>query len=224
MGINEYKGYIKGYPRYNISYKYFKEASIKNHPGSYYMISKMYYDKLIGTHSNEELKEAYNYLIKAVELNNIPGINLLGLLYLFLLDICRLDINKAIEYFKIASSNNYAYAYNNLGKIYENKKDYKKAFNYYQKSSLLGESWALNKLGEYYRLGICVEKDIQKAFDYYNEAIDSPIESTCFHAYYNLAKYFYLANNTIKEKNINTAIEYSFVVDTMILRKSSLLV
>ncbi|MBQ8192650.1 MAG: sel1 repeat family protein [Bacilli bacterium] len=223
MGINEYKGYIKGYPRYNISYKYFKEASIKNHPGSYYMISKMYYDKLIGTYSNEELKEAYNYLIKAVELNNIPGMNLLGLLYLNGIYPVKKDINKAIEYFKLASSNNYAYAYNNLGKIYENKKDYKKALDYYQKSSLLGESWALNKLGEYYRLGICVEKDIQKAFDYYNEAIDSPIESTCYHAYYNLAKYFYLTNNTIKEKNINTAIEYLTISSKHNHIKSSIL-
>ena len=34
LGTNEYKGYIKGYPRYDISYKHFKEASQKNHPSS----------------------------------------------------------------------------------------------------------------------------------------------------------------------------------------------
>ena len=54
LGINEYKGYIKGYPRYSISYNYFKEASIKNHPGSLYMLSKMYYDNLLGEKTNEK--------------------------------------------------------------------------------------------------------------------------------------------------------------------------
>lgn len=223
LGINEYKGYIKGYPRYSISYNYFKEASIKNHPGSYYMMSKMYYDNLIGEHSNEELEEAYNYLTKAVNLNNIPAINMLGLLYLNGTYPAKKDINKAIEYFTIASNNNYAYAYNNLGKTYENKKDYKKAFEYYQKSSMLGESWALNKLGQFYHKGIYVEKNLKEAFNYYNKAIDSGIENTCFHAYYNLAKYYYLKTNQIVEADETIAIKYLNIASNNNHIKSSIL-
>ena len=223
LGINEYKGYIKGYPRYSISYNYFKEASKKNHPGSHYMISKMYYDKSVGTYSKEELNLAYNHLIKAVNLNNIPAINMLGLLYLNGTYPIKKDINKAIEYFTIASNNNYAYAYNNLGKIYENKKEYKKAFNHYQKSALLGESWALNKLGQFYRKGIYIQKDIEKAFNLYNEALDSPIESTCFYAYYNLAKYYFLLDNEVTQKDENKAIEYLTIASNNNHIKSSIL-
>ena len=72
MGINEYKGYIKGYPRYDISFKYFEEASKKNHPSSFYIMSKMYYNHLIGENTKEELELAYKYLNKAIELGSTP--------------------------------------------------------------------------------------------------------------------------------------------------------
>ena len=49
---------------------------------------------------------------------------------------------------------------------------------------------------------------MQKAYEYYNKAIDVPIENTCIYAYYNLAKYFYLTGNIILTKNINKAQEY----------------
>ena len=208
LGINEYKGYIKGYPRYDISYKYFEEASKKNHPGSYYMLSKMHYSKLIGASTNEELKLAYNYLIKAIDLGSIPALNTLGILYLNGTYPLRKDLDKATEYFKEAANHNYAYAFNNLGKIYEKQKNYRLAFENYQKSANLGESWALNKLGEYYRLGLFVPKDMSIAFDYYNKSISAPIDSVCFYAYYNLAKYFYLTGNTILVKDIAKATEY----------------
>ena len=208
MGINEYKGYIKGYPRYDISYKYFEEASKKNHPSSFYIMSKMYYNHLIGEHTNEELELAYKYLNKAIELGSIPAINQMGLLYLNGIYPVKKDLTKATEYFKKASSFNYAYAYNNLGKIYEDKRNFKEAITYYEKSAYLGESWALNKLGEFHRLGIHVKKDMEKAFDYYNRAIESPIDNICFHAYYNLAKYYYLTGNTVLTKDINKVIDY----------------
>lgn len=223
MGINEYKGYIKGYPRYDISYKYFEEASRKNHPSSFYMMSKMYYNHLIGESSKEELELAYKYLNKAIELGSIPAINQIGLLYLKGIYPIKKDINKATEYFKRASSFNYAYAYNNLGKIYEDKSNYKEAIIYYEKSALLGESWALNKLGEFYRLGIYVKKDMQKAFDYYNKAIEVPIDNLCFHAYYNLAKYYYLTGNTILTKDSNKATNYLTIASNHNHIKSSIL-
>lgn len=208
LGTNEYKGYVKGYPRYDIAYNHLIEAAKKDHPGSYYMLAKMYLYNQIGSKSKEELKQAFDYLLKAESLGSVSATNSIGLFYLNGIYPIKKDINKAIEYLKKAANNNYAYAFNNLGKIYENKKEYKIAFDYYIKSANLGESWALNKIGEYYRQGIYVEKDLTKAFNYYNKAIDVPIENTCMYSYYNLAKYYYLTGNIVLTKNINKAIEY----------------
>lgn len=223
IGINEYKGYIKGYPRYDISYKYFEKASKKNHPSSLYIMSRMYYKNEIGEGTKEELELAYNLLTKALELGSIPAINQIGLLYLNGIYPVKKNIKKALEYFYLAANHNYAYAFNNIGKIYENKGNYKEAIIYYEKSASLGESWSLNKLGEYYRKGIYVKKDMQKAFDYYNQALESPIDNLCFHAYYNLAKYYYLTGNTILTKDRNKTLEYLTIASNNNHIKSSIL-
>lgn len=207
LGTNEYKGYIKGYPRYDISYKYFEKASQKDHPSSYYMMAKMLINGNIGNKSNKDLKLAYNYLNKSISLGNIASINLLGNMYKEGLYVEK-DINKAISLYKEASTYNYVYSYNNLGKIYEEKKDYQKAFEYFEKASLLGESYALNTLGEYYRKGIYVNKDLNKAFSLYNKAIEVPIDNIYYYAFYNIAKYFYLTGDIVLVKDINKAIEY----------------
>ena len=66
MGTDEYYGYIKGYPRYDISFDYFRRASYKNHPGSFYMMAKLYINGFVGSKSNDELKEAFKYLNTAI--------------------------------------------------------------------------------------------------------------------------------------------------------------
>ncbi|MFR5904612.1 MAG: tetratricopeptide repeat protein [Bacilli bacterium] len=82
MGTDEYYGYIKGYPRYDISFDYFRRASYKNHPGSFYMMAKLYINGFVGSKSNDELKEAFKYLNTAIEYGNVAAINAMGLLYL----------------------------------------------------------------------------------------------------------------------------------------------
>ena len=210
IGMNEYKGYVMGYPRYDISYEYFYKATLSNHPSAYYMIGQMYIKKLIGNGRKTELEIAYDNIQKAIDLGSIAAINTLGLMYLNGTHPLNQDLNKATYYFTKASTYNYAYAFNNLGKIYENKKDYKTAFNYYLESADLGESWACNKIGEFYRQGIYVKKDLNKAFDYYTKAINVEINCCCFHAYYNLAKYYYKSGciNIIRTPNLSKAIEY----------------
>ena len=207
LGREEYKGYIKGYPRYDISYNYFSRASLKDHPSSYYMLAKMLINKNIGNGTKKDLKLAYEYLNKSISLGNIASVNLLGNMYKEGLYVKK-DINKAISLYEEASLHNYVYAYNNLGKIYENNKDYQKAFKYFEKASLLGESYALNTLGEYYRKGIYVDIDLNKAFTLYNKAIQVPIDNIYYYAYYNLAKYFYLTGDIVLVKDINKAINY----------------
>ena len=210
LGMNEYNGYVKDYPRYDISYHYFETACSYGHPSACYMISQMYYKKLIGNYSKEDLEIAYRYLNKAMELGNIAALNTMGLLYLNGIHPCKQNVDTAIHYFEIASNYNFAYAYNNLGMIYEKKNDLKTAFNYYLKSASLNESWACNKVGEFYRLGIVVDKDDKKAFTYYQLAIEASSKNTCYYAYYNLAKYYYLngCGNVVIAKDKDKAMEY----------------
>ena len=222
-GIDEYYGYIKGYPRYDISFDYFRRASYKNHPGSFYMMAKLYINGFVGSKSNDELKEAFKYLNTAIEYGNVAAINAMGLLYLNGTYPVKKDINTAIEFFEKASSKDYPYAYNNLGLIYEAKGDMKKAFEFFEKSSLLDESWALNKIGEFYRNGIYVKKDMKKAFDYYNKAIEAPISTVSYYAFYNLAKYYYLTGNTVLIKDEDKAIKYLDIASSHAIEAAILL-
>ena len=223
MGTNEYYGYNKGYSRYDISFNYYKQASLKDHPGSYYMMAKMFISGQIGSKSNEELIKAFEYLNTAITLGNIASINLMGILYLNGIYPVKKDIEKAISLFEKAADKDYPYAYNNLGLIYESKGNIKKAFEYFIKSADLEESWALNKVGEFYRNGIYVKKDMQKAFEYYSRAIESPISTVSYYAYYNLAKYYYLTGNTILIKDEDKAIEYLNIASSHAIEASTLL-
>lgn len=202
MGYMEYKGEITGIPRYNKAYEYLLISSLNNHPRACLLIGEMLLTNKIGNGSEEDKLVALKYLTKASELGSIAALNKLGLYYL------NIDKSKAIEYFNIAIKEDYVYSYNNLGKIYEDMKDYKKAFDYYMKSALKEESWACNKLGEFYRKGIYVEKNMKLAFDYYNLSTNVPIYLLEYYSKYNLAKYFYQCGNYELgiEKDIEKAI------------------
>ena len=211
LGEMEYKGQMAGYPRYIKSYEYFKIAAEKNHPRACWLIAQMIYQKKIGDLSKEDLKLAWHYLKKAEKVGSIAATNTIGVCYLkgLVPDEPKSE-EKAINYFQKAMNHEYVYASNNLGKIYEKKGDYKRAFKYFMYSAEKEESWACNKVGEYYRLGIATEKDIQKAFKYYNLATEVPLNILDHWAFYNLAKYFYLKGNlqSNTEKDISKAIEY----------------
>ena len=202
MGYMEYKGEITGIPRYNKAYEYFLISSLNNHPRACLLIGEMLLTNKIGNGSEEDKLVALKYLTKASELGSVAALNKLGLYYL------NIDKSKAIEYFNKAIKEDYVYSYNNLGKIYEDMKDYKKAFDYYMKSALKEESWACNKLGEFYRKGIYVEKNMKLAFDYYNLSTNVPVYLLEYYSKYNLAKYFYQCGNYELgiEKDIEKAI------------------
>lgn len=207
MGENEYYGYYKGVPRYNIAYTYLKRAADLNHATANYMLGKMYLNGLIGKKNETELEKGYNYLLNAENLGNIAACNSLGNMYKDGIYPVKKNLDEAIKYYKKASDSEYAYAYNNLGKIEEENKNYELAFEYFLKSANLGESWACNKVGEYYRTGL-VEKDMHKAFEYYNKGIDASINTLCYYNYYNLAKYYFLNGYENIEKDEIKAIEF----------------
>lgn len=190
LGFNEYYGYVKGVPRYDYAYRYLQIAASLNHASANYMLGNMYVRGIIGSRSDEELEKGYTYLVKSSELGNIAALNTLGNMYLKGIFPVKKDKQKAISLYEKAAANQYAFAYNNLGKICEEDEKYAEAFSYYLLAADLGESWACNKVGEYYRQGI-VQKDMQKAYQYYRLALESNYRTLCYYAYYNLAEYFY---------------------------------
>ena len=207
IGCNEYYGYFAGYPRYDEAYKYLEKAASMDHASANYMIGNMFVRGLLGNRSNEELKKGYSFLDKSYKLGNVAASNLIGNMYLNGIYPLDKDVDKAREYYMKAANNNYAYAYNNLGKIEEDKSNYEEAFKFYLQSANLGESWACNKVAEAYRIGI-VERDMDKAYFYYDRALNNNYRTLCFYAYYNLAKYFYMNGYDKYPKDVNKALEY----------------
>ena len=204
LGSNEYYGYVKGYPRYNEAYKYFLNASLLHHPGACYMLGRMLVNGNINKKSNNDLERGYEYLKEASNLGSIAALNMLGTMYKDGIYPLKKDVKKAKELFIKASDNNYAYAYNNLGQLYEEEKKIDEAFTYYLKSANLGESWACNKVGLYY----WNNNDVSNAYKYWLDAIEANYHTVCYYAYYNLAINFYLYGCNEIAKDEGKAIEY----------------
>lgn len=201
LGRLEYLGNITGTPRYQKSYEYLTKAADKKHPRANYFIAKMLLNGNIGTKSNQDIDLALKHAKISEKLENIAASNLIGIIYLKYKN----NKNLAISYFKKASINNYPYAYNNLGKIKEQEGKEKEAIEYYLKSANLEESWACNKVAEYYKQ----INELEKAYKYYNLALESNNSSLTNWPKYNLAINFYL-NGSYKiniEKDSNKAIQ-----------------
>ena len=188
LGSNEYYGYYASYPRYDEAYKYLVKAADKGHAKANYMLGNMYINGFIGARRKKELMLGYNYYKKAQELGSIAAINAIGNMYYEGIYPLEKNIDEALKHYKEASSYNYAYAFNNLGKLCEEEEKYNEAFLYYEKAASLGESWACNKVGELLRN----KGKLEEAFIYYNKALESNYKNICYYAYYNLAKYYYL--------------------------------
>ncbi len=220
LAMMEYKGEICGYSRYNKCYDYLKKAAISNHPRANFMIAYLIYNKKIGNLTKNDLEEAWKHLNVAKDAGSIAAINSMGIAYLNgYVPNEEINEKKAIELFTTASCANYAYAYNNLGKIYENKHKYEIAFDYYLKSALLEESWACNKVANFYRLGIGCDVDLSKAFNFYINASKAPVSTMDKWCKYNLAKYYYEFGcyEANVEKDLNKAIDLLVDVSDFIM-------
>lgn len=192
LGSLEFEGAVTGTPNYKKSFQYYLKSANKNHPKSCWMIAN-----LILTNKVEyDFDTMWKYLNKSIELGSAAGYNTMGLCYLRGINKeNKIDKEKAEYYFKIAGELGYVFAFNNLGKIYE-EKDETEAMKYYNISADMNNSWALNKVGEYHRKN----NDYIKAYIYYSKAVDCPITEICRYAFYNLAKYYYEPG--FKELNI----------------------
>lgn len=195
IGRMFYNGEYSGDGDYKNALNYLKIAADANHPHANWIIANMIIKGRIGNKSNDDYQNAWNYLNTANKLGSIAAINTMGLCYLNGYGVNK-DVNKALEYFLEASHHNYPYAYNNIGKIYENKNKLDIAYEYYLKSALLDESWALNKVGYMSYHGIGIKKDINNAFIYFNKSVNAPKDELCLDALLNLANYFYKNGNS----------------------------
>lgn len=209
LGDMEYTGRMTGRARYIKAFEYFQVAALKNHPRACWLIAKMILDGKIGNKSREDIKKAHKYLKVAEQLGSIAALNSIGICYLNGIGKKVSEV-KAIEYFEKAANSNYVYAHNNLGKIYEKKGKLEEAYKHYLFSANLKESWASNKLGQWYLFGLYIEENHKKAYNYFNQALDVPMNILNYWAYYNLARYFYKEGNYEAniEKDINKAIDY----------------
>lgn len=183
LGSLEFEGAVTGKPNYKKSFQYYLKSANKNHPKSCWMIANLILTKRV----EYDFDTMWKYLNKSLELGSAAAYNTMGLCYLRGINKeNKVDKEKAEYYFKIASELGYVFAFNNLGKLYE-EKDMEEAMKYYNISADMNNSWALNKVGEYYRKN----GDYIKAFIYYSKAIECPLPEICNYAFYNLAKYYY---------------------------------
>lgn len=184
VGSLYFDGLINGYSEYDKSYDYYLEAAKNGQPKACWMVANL----IITNRVKYDFETMWEYLNKSISLGSAAGYNTLGLCYLTgKTPDKKASIKNAIKYFTIASEMGYSYAFNNLGKIYENNNMMDKAFQYYKIAADMNESWALNKVGEYYRKN----NNLEHAYIYYKKAIECPLKERNRYAYYNLATYYY---------------------------------
>lgn len=193
LGSLEFDGYISGKPNYKKCYDYYYKAALKDHPKGCWMVANL----MLTGRVKLEFDTMWKYLNKSIELGSFAGYNTLGLCYLRGINKQnKKDLNEARKNFQISAEHGYVFAFNNLGKTYEEEGNIEEAIKYYKVSADMNECWALNKVGEYYRK----KRDLKTAYIYYLKATESPITERIKYPFYNLAKYYY--ENGCKEANI----------------------
>lgn len=193
LGSLEFDGYISGKPNYKKCYDYYYKAALKDHPKGCWMVANL----MLTGRVKLDFDTMWKYLNKSIELGSFAGYNTLGLCYLRGINKKnKKDLNEARKNFQISAEHGYVFAFNNLGKTYEDEGNIEEAIKYYKVSADMNECWALNKVGEYYRH----KGDLKTAYIYYLKATESPITERIKYPFYNLAKYYY--ENGCEEANI----------------------
>lgn len=94
-------------------------------------------------------------------------------------DFIPINFSKYEYWLEEASEQDYPDALNDLGAYLMDpleagrSPDREEAFSLYQRAASLGNMYALSNLGDFYAAGVLVEKDVEKAAAYYQQAIDA---------------------------------------------------
>ena len=183
LGSLWFDGSVNGKVDYNKSFEYYLKAANKNHPKGCWMVANLILSKRV----KYDFNVMWEYLNKSIDLGSAAGYNTLGICYKNGINPeNKKDLEKAKYYFELSSNLGYVFAFNNLGKLFEEDNNIEEAIKYYKISADMGNSWALNKVGEYYRL----KNDLDTAYLYYSKAVECPISERCEYAIENLKKYY----------------------------------
>lgn len=159
---------------YEEAVKYYKLAIEAGHEGAKFHLDCMYSgqgiprndvyisdDCLMSDASVDELLEYY------FELNGHPHIqNNIGLLY----KIYKKDFDEAERWYMRSADQDYVVALNNLGCLFQRKKEYAKMNEYYLLASYKGYSGAQNGLGYSYQHGRGLTQDYERAIYWFSKA------------------------------------------------------
>ena len=144
LGSLWFDGLVSGKVDFNKSYEYYLKAAKKNHPKGCWMVANL----MLTNRVDYNFDIMWEYLNKSISLGSAAGYNTLGLCYKKGINKeNKIDLDKAMDYFKEASEYGYVFAFNNIGKLYEEKDEIEEAIKYYKISADMGNSWALNKVG-----------------------------------------------------------------------------
>ncbi len=177
------------------AYKWFVLAANQNNISSQYKLGEIYYE---GEGVEKDYKEAMKWFKLAAQQGDAHAQYQVAHIYLY--DYA--TETEAINWFKKVVENKYSDS--ELLAICSWDlyilQAYKTSLKANQKAIELGSMLALNNMGEYYEHGGIVEKDLNKAFDYYAKAAGY---GELF-GYYNLARHHFLGLN--KNSNYKQAV------------------
>ena len=124
----------------------------------------------------QDLKEAFNYRLKAAEKGSVYDMLRVGIFYSSGTGVEN-DLDKAFEYFLKAAKLGNTDAMFPTANCYQNghgtEKNYKEAFKWYKKCAERGNTSAMNNIGSLYLNGDGIAKDEKEAFRWFLKAAEN---------------------------------------------------
>jgi len=151
------------------------------------LFDRIGYMHYTGQGVEKDLKKAFEWYEKAADQGHAKAQNFIGWMYQTG-QVVESDTKKAIEYYTKAANQGFDVAYTNLASLYYWKEDYKNAFEWYNKVITNAKTkggkpiGVQNQIAYMYENGQGVERDLNKAFEWYTKSAEQGDE----YAQYNL--------------------------------------
>ena len=141
--------------------------------------NKKLFDSLDNCFLNKNCKDTTDVLLKFDKSGCKVSASFIANFYMTGKHSLKKDIDKAIHWHSkaffinedIDAGLDFAKIYNNLAIKNQDNTQYKKSIEIYEKIATVNNHIALNALGEYYEQGLGVDKNIDKALEYYQQAV-----------------------------------------------------
>lgn len=138
---------------------------------------KAEYNKGRALSKEKKYKEALEMYIKAADKGHLAAMNYAGMYLCNGYGGIEKNVAKGISYLTKAADGGLSYAQVNLGRAYMNpqyglKRDTEKGLKYMNQAAAQNNSDAMLYLGYYYETGMGVEKNKDKALEWYKKAVE----------------------------------------------------